>query len=80
VGTLGNREIAAGGLLMALVLLYVVFDLECAVLLGCFYAFPAFLVGFDAIFLSLVVLILGIMLLAAGAIRRARARLPSYIV
>jgi hypothetical protein len=69
-----------GAVLLALILLYIVFDLECSLLLGCFIPFPAMLTGFDAIFLSLVVLLLGIMLIAAGAIRRARSRLPSYIV
>jgi NADH:ubiquinone oxidoreductase subunit 3 (subunit A) len=79
--TPGNREIAIGAVLVALILLYVVFDLECALLLGCYFSFfPAFLVGFDGIFVSLIVLLLGIMLLAAGAVRRARYRLPSYIV
>jgi hypothetical protein len=79
--TLGNREIALGGILVALVLLYVIFDLECALLLGCYFSFlPAFLVGFDGIFLSLIVLLFGVMLLAAGAVRRARARLPAHIV
>lgn len=80
MATLGNREIAAGATLVALVLMYVVFDLECSALLGCFVAFPAFLVSFDAIFLSLIVLLLGIMFLVAGAVRRARSRLPSHIV
>jgi hypothetical protein len=78
--TPGNREIAVGAVLVALVLLYVVFDLECRLLLGCFVTLPAMLVDFDGILVSLVVLLLGIMLLAAGAVRRARARLPSYIV
>lgn len=78
--TPGNREIAGGAVLVVLVLLYVVFDLECGLLLGCFLSFPALLVSFDGVFLALVVLLLGIMLLAAGAIRRARSRLPSYIV
>jgi hypothetical protein len=80
MGTPGNREIAFGAILIVLILLYVVFDLECRLLLGCFLSLPALLVGFDAIFLSLVVLILGLMLLAAGSIRRARSRLPSPIV
>jgi cell division protein FtsX len=80
MAALGSREIAAGAILVALVLLYVVFDLECSSLLGCFYTFPSFLVGFDAIFLSLVVLLLGIMLMATGAMRRARSRLPARIV
>jgi hypothetical protein len=80
VTALGSREIVAGAVLVMLVLLYVVFDLECSLLVGCFFAFPTFLVGFDAVFLSLVVLLLGIMLIAAGAVRRARSRLPSYIV
>jgi hypothetical protein len=78
--TPGNREIALGAILLALILLYIVFDLECSLLLGCYLPFPAVLTGFDAIFLSLVVLLLGIMLIAAGAVRRARSRLPSYIV
>ena len=78
--TLGNREIAAGAILVVLVLIYVVFDLDCAVLLGCYFSLPAVLVGFDAIFLSLVILLLGIMLIAAGAVRRARSNLPSPIV
>ncbi|MGC2289090.1 MAG: hypothetical protein WA688_04460 [Thermoplasmata archaeon] len=78
--TPGNREIALGALLLALVLLYLVFDLECALLLGCFVAFPVLLVGFDAIFLALVILLLGVMLIAAGAVRRARSQLPAYIV
>ena len=78
--TLGNREIAIGAILVALVLLYVVFDLECALLLGCYFSFPAVLVGFDGIFLSLLVLLIGIMLIAAGAVRRARALLPARIV
>jgi hypothetical protein len=80
VRTLGNREIAIGAVLVAVVLLYVVFDLECGFLLGCYFSLPAVLVGFDGIFLSLLVLLIGIMLLAAGAVRRARARLPSHIV
>ncbi len=78
--TAGNGEIAGGAILVVLVLLYVVFDLECALLLGCFVPLPAALVSFDFVFLSLVVLILGIMLLAVGAIRRARSHLPSRIV
>jgi NADH:ubiquinone oxidoreductase subunit 3 (subunit A) len=81
MSTLGNREIALGAILVVFILLYVVFDLECSLLLGCYFSFlPAVLVGFDGIFLSLIVLLLGIMLLAAGAIRRARSRLPSHIV
>ena len=66
-------------MLVALILLYAVFGLECANLFGCYVTLPTLLLGFDAVFLSLVVLLLGIMLLAAGAVRRARARLPSYI-
>lgn len=76
----GSAEIGTGAILVAIVLLYVIFDLECSALLGCFFTFPTFLVGFDAIFLSLVILLLGLMLVAAGAVRRARSRLPSYIV
>jgi NADH:ubiquinone oxidoreductase subunit 3 (subunit A) len=78
--TPGNREIGLGAFLVALILLYVVFDLECRLLLGCFVSLPVILVGFDAIFVALVVLLLGVMLIGAGAVRRARARLPSYIV
>jgi hypothetical protein len=78
--TPGNREIGFGAFLVVLILLYVVFDLECGLLLGCFLPLPVILVGFDAIFVALVVLMLGIMLMGAGAMRRARARLPSYIV
>ncbi len=78
--TLGNREIVTGAVLVVLVLIYVAFDLECALLLGCYVSLPALLVGFDAIFLSLVILLLGIMLIAAGAVRRARYNLPSPIV
>ena len=78
--TLGNREIAIGAILVVLVLLYVVFDLECALLLGCYFSLPAVLVGFDGIFLSLLFLLIGIMLIAAGAVRRARALLPARIV
>lgn len=66
-------------MLVALILLYAVFGLECASLFGCYVTLPTLLLGFDAVFLSLVVLLLGIMLLAAGAVRRARSRLPSYI-
>lgn len=80
MATPGNGSIAAGAVIIALVLLYVVFGLECASLLGCFVSLPGILLGFDAIFLSLVILLGGIMLLAAGAIQRARARLPKYIV
>lgn len=78
--TPGNREIALGAVLVVLVLLYIAFDLECSLLLGCPVAFPAVLGGFDAVFLSLVILLVGVMLIAAGAVRRARSRLPSYIV
>ncbi len=78
--TPGNGAIATGAVLIVLILLYIVFDLECSVLLGCYVAFPAVFVGFDATFLSLIVLLLGVMLLAAGAIRRARSRLPTHIV
>ena len=80
MATPGNGSIAAGAVLVALVLLYVVFGLECSVLLGCYVTLPSFFLGFDAIFLSLIVLVLGIMLIVAGAVRRARARLPAYIV
>lgn len=78
--TPGNGEIGVGAFLVTLILLYVVFDLECAILLGCWIVFPVVLGGFDAVFVALVVLVLGVMLIAAGAIRRARSRLPSYIV
>lgn len=77
--TPGNIEIGIGAVLVALILLYVVFGPECSGLLGCYVALPGLLLGFDAVFLSLVVLLLGIMLLAAGAVRRARSRLPQYI-
>jgi hypothetical protein len=80
VATPGNGSIAAGAVLVALVLLYVVFGLECVALLGCYVTMPSILLGFDATFLALIVLVLGIMLIAAGAVRRARARLPAYIV
>jgi len=78
--TPGNGAIAAGAVLVALVLLYVIFGLECAGLLGCFVPLPAVLLGFDAVFLALVILLGGIMLVAAGTVRRARSRLPAYIV
>ena len=78
--TPGNGAITVGAVLIALILLYIVFDLECSYLLGCYLPFPAVSVGFDATFLSLIVLLLGVMLLAAGAIRRARSRLPAHIV
>jgi hypothetical protein len=77
VAALGSKEIAAGAVLIVLFLLYLVFDLGCSFALGCYYSFPAFLTSFDGIFLSLVVLLLGIMLLAAGLVRRMRSRLPT---
>jgi hypothetical protein len=80
VATPGNGSIAAGAVLVAFILLYAVFGLECSALLGCYVTLPAILLGFDAVFLALVVLVLGIMLITAGAIRRARSRLPAYIV
>jgi hypothetical protein len=76
----GNREIAAGAILLVMILLYLVFDLECTLLLGCFFQFPSWLVTFDAVFLALLLLVIAIMLLAAGAVRRARASLPTHIV
>ncbi|MCI4353568.1 MAG: hypothetical protein L3K14_09360 [Thermoplasmata archaeon] len=79
-GTPGNAEIGVGAFLLALVLLYVAFGVECGALLGCFVALPGAFFTFDAIFLGLIVLLVGVMLLAAGAIRRARARLPAHIV
>ena len=78
--TPGNAEISFGAVLIALVLLYVIFGLECGLILGCVVTLPAVLVTFDAIFLALIILLAGVMLIAAGAIRRARARLPAYIV
>jgi len=80
MGTPGNREIAVGGIFTALILLYVAFVLECSLLLGCFVPLPGVVTGFDAVFLALVLLLVGIMLIAAGAIRRARSRLPAHIV
>lgn len=69
-----------GAGLMALVLLYVAFGLDCGVLLGCVVTLPGVFFTFDAILLALIVLLVGVMLIGAGAIRRARSRLPAYIV
>ena len=80
MATPGNGAIAAGAVLVALVLLYVIFGFECGALLGCFVSLPAILLGFDAVFLALILLLGGIMLMAAGAVQRARSRLPAHIV
>jgi len=80
MATPGNGAIAAGAVLVALVLLYVIFGFECDALLGCFVSLPAILLGFDAVFLALILLLGGIMLMAAGAVQRARSRLPAHIV
>ncbi|MFZ0830486.1 MAG: hypothetical protein WCB18_03445 [Thermoplasmata archaeon] len=80
MATPGNGAIAAGAVLIAFVLLYAVFGFECGALLGCFVSLPSVLLGFDAVFLALILLLGGIMLMAAGAVRRARSRLPAYIV
>jgi sulfite exporter TauE/SafE len=80
VTTPGNAEVGVGGLLMGLFLLYLLFGLECGLWGVCFVALPVSFRSFDAIFLSLIVLVLGIMLVAMGGVRRARARLPSRIV
>ncbi|MCI4348217.1 MAG: hypothetical protein L3J97_06340 [Thermoplasmata archaeon] len=79
-GTSGNAEIGVGAVLMALILVYVAFGLECNVLLGCIVTLPGIFTTFDAILLALIVLLVGVMLIGAGAIRRARSRLPAYIV
>ena len=80
VATPGNASIAVGAVLVVLTVTYIVFGLECAILLGCYVSLPAILLGLQAIFLSLVVLLAGLMLVGAGAVQRARARLPKYIV
>lgn len=76
----GNREIAGGGALFLVLLLYFVFDVECALLLGCFYTFPSWLGTFDAVFVALLLLVVAMMMIGVGALRRARSRLPPHIV
>lgn len=80
MATPGNGSIAGGAIFVVLVLLYVVFGLDCSALLGCYVTLPAVLLGFDAIFLALILLLVGVMLIAAGTVRRMRASLPRYIV
>lgn len=80
MATPGSGSLAAGAVLVCLTVLYIIFGLECALLVGCYVTLPSFLLGLQAVFIALVVLLAGLMLIAAGAVQRARARLPKYIV
>lgn len=80
MATPGSASIAVGAVLVVLTVFYILFGLECALFLGCYVTLPAFLLGLQAIFLSLVVLLAGLMLVGAGAVQRARSRLPKHIV
>lgn len=76
----GTGAISVGLFLFVVGILFVVLVPECSVLFGCPLALPAIFYTFSAALLGFLIILVGVMLIATGAIVRARARLPRRIV
>jgi hypothetical protein len=78
--TSGTVPLAFGAFLLVGGFLFVLLVSECSIVIGCLFQLPAFFYTLDVTFLALMLLLIGVMLVAAGGLLRARARLPTRIV